>query len=136
MNEQLRPQLIDFPKIEDDRGNLSFLQHPAQLPFEIKRVYWVYDVPGGGGRRGHAFREQHEVIVALSGSFDVVLDDGRKVQRHHLSRSYYGLYVPPMTWRYLDNYSTNSVALVLSSTLYDEADYIRDYDRFLDEKAL
>lgn len=121
---------IDFPKIEDPRGNLSFIQAPEQLPFKLYRAYWIYDVPGGKKRWGHAFHAQEEVIVALSGSFDVVLSDGNDERRYHLSRSYYGLYVPPMTWRYIDNFSTNSLAYVLSSTLYDEADYIRDYDEF------
>ncbi len=123
-------RLIDFPKIEDLRGNLSFIQAPDQLPFELKRAYWIYDVPGGKIRWGHAFHTQEEVIVALSGSFDVVLSDGVEERRYHLARSYYGLYVPPMTWRYLYNFSTNSLAYVLSSTVYDESDYIRDYDTF------
>lgn len=123
-------RIIDFPKIEDPRGNLSFIQAPEQLPFALQRAYWIYDVPGGKMRWGHAFHAQEEVIVALSGSFDVVLSDGNDERRYHLSRSYYGLYVPPMTWRYIDNFSTNSLAYVLSSTLYDEADYIRDYDEF------
>jgi len=123
-------RIIDFPKIEDPRGNLSFIQAPEQLPFALQRACWIYDVPGGKKRWGHAFYAQEEVIVALSGSFDVVLSDGNDERRYHLSRSYYGLYVPPMTWRYIDNFSTNSLAYVLSSTLYDEADYIRDYDEF------
>ncbi len=121
-------RLIDLPKICDPRGNLSFIQNGTHLPFDIARVYWIYDVPGGKFRDGHAFRTQQEFIVALSGSFDVVLNDGNKVVRHHLCRSYYGLYVPAMTWREIDNFSTNSVALVLSSTLYDEDDYIRDFN--------
>lgn len=128
-----KAKIIDLPKIEDPRGNLSFLQHPQQLPFEMQRAYWIYDVPGGRVRDGHAFRTQHEVIIALSGSFDIVLNDGRHEQRHHMSRSYYGLYVPAMTWRELDNFSTNSVALVISSTLYDENDYIRDFEQFRKE---
>ena len=129
-------RIIDFPKIEDPRGNLSFIQAPEQLPFALQRAYWIYDVPGGKKRWGHAFHAQEEVIVALSGSFDVVLSDGNDERRYHLSRSYYGLYVPPMTWRYIDNFSTNSLAYVLSSTLYDEADYIRDYDEFLKYKGV
>lgn len=124
-------RIIDLPKIEDPRGNLSFLQYPDQVPFAVERAYWVYDVPGGAVRQGHAFRRQHELIIALSGSFDVVLNGGSGPIRHHLSRSYYGVYVPPMTWRMLDNFSTNSVALVLSSTLYDPSDYIEDYEDFI-----
>lgn len=122
--------IIDLPKICDPRGNLSFIQNNSHVPFDIARVYWIYDVPGGKNRDGHAFRSQHELIVALSGSFDVVLGDGVEKKRFHLSRSYYGLYVPPMTWREIDNFSTNSVALVLSSTLYDPNDYIHDFDQY------
>lgn len=122
--------MIDLPKVTDPRGNLSFIQNSDQIPFDIQRTYWIYDVPGGMFRNGHAFRTQHEFIVALSGSFDVVLHDGFEEKRIHLSRSYYGLYVPPMTWRSIDNFSTNSVAMVLSSTLYDENDYIRDFEDF------
>lgn len=127
-------RLIELPKIEDARGNLSFIQAPDTLPFELKRAYWIYDVAGGNSREGHAFRCQQEVIVALSGSFDVVLDDGVNRRRYHLCRSYYGLYVPRMIWREMDNFSTNSVALVLSSTCYDETDYITDYAIFQNEK--
>lgn len=125
-----KPHIIDLPKVTDPRGNLSFIQNSDQIPFDIQRTYWIYDVPGGMFRNGHAFRTQHEFIVALSGSFDVVLHDGVEEKRIHLSRSYYGLYVPPMTWRSIDNFSTNSVAMVLSSTLYDENDYIRDFEEF------
>ena len=125
-----KPHIIDLPKVTDPRGNLSFIQNSDQIPFDIQRTYWIYDVPGGMFRNGHAFRTQHEFIVALSGSFDVVLHDGFEEKRIHLSRSYYGLYVPPMTWRSIDNFSTNSVAMVLSSTLYDENDYIRDFEDF------
>lgn len=125
-----KAHIIDLPKVTDPRGNLSFIQNNDQIPFDIKRVYWIYDVPGGMFRDGHAFRQQHEFIVALSGSFDVVLSDGNQERRIHMSRSYYGLYVPPMTWRSIDNFSTNSVALVLSSTLYDPNDYIRDFELF------
>ena len=124
------PHIIALPKVTDPRGNLSFIQNSDQIPFDIQRTYWIYDVPGGMFRNGHAFRTQHEFIVALSGSFDVVLHDGVEEKRIHLSRSYYGLYVPPMTWRSIDNFSTNSVAMVLSSTLYDENDYIRDFEEF------
>ena len=123
-------RIIELPKVTDPRGNLSFIQNCDQIPFDIKRAYWIYDVPGGMFRNGHAFHSQHEFIVALSGSFDVVLKDDNKERRIHMSRSYYGLYVPPMTWREIDNFSTNSVAMVLSSTLYDEDDYIRDFEQF------
>lgn len=124
------PRIIELPKICDPRGNLSFLQNGELLPFDMARCYWIYDVPGGEKRHGHAFRTQRELIIALSGSFDVVLERDGETERHHMSRSYYGLYVPPMTWREIDNFSTNSVALVISSTLYDEDDYIRDYELF------
>lgn len=124
-------KLIQLPKIEDPRGNLTFIEQENHIPFEIKRVYWIYDVPGGQTRGAHAFKEQREFIIALSGSFDVVVNDGTKEERFHLNRSYYGLYVPNGLWRHMDNFSTNSVALVLSSTLYTTDDYIRDYDAFL-----
>lgn len=123
-------RLIELPKVCDARGNLSFIQNSDQIPFDIKRAYWIYDVPGGRNRDGHAFRNQEEFIVALSGSFDVVLNDGVEQKRFHLSRSYYGLYVPPMTWREIDNFSTNAVAMVLSSTLYSPDDYIHSFDEF------
>ena len=122
--EQL--QLIELPTIHDCRGNLSIIESGQAIPFEVARTYWIYDVPGGAHRTGHAFRTQHEFIVALSGSFDVILDDGRERKRYHLCRSHHGLYVPNMMWRELDNFSTNSVAMVLSSTLYDTNDYIED----------
>lgn len=125
-----KAHIINLPKITDPRGNLSFIQNDDQIPFKIMRTYWIYDVPGGMFRDGHAFRSQHEFIVALSGSFDVVLSNGKETQRIHLSRSYYGLYIPPMTWRAIDNFSTNSVAMVLSSTRYDEDDYIRDFELY------
>ena len=118
-----KPHIIEIPRILDPRGNLSFIQNGAALTFEIKRCYWIYDVPGGEKRHGHLFRRSAELIVALSGSFDVVIKNDGEEQRFHLSRSYYGLYVPPMTWRELDNFSTNSVAMVLASTLYDADDY-------------
>lgn len=127
----IEPQIIDFPKICDPRGNLSFIESEGHVPFEVKRCYWIYDVPGGMFRNGHAFREQDELIVSLSGSFDVVLNDGTGEKRYHMSRSYYGLYVPHMTWRAIDNFSTNSVALVLSSTCYEPSDYIEDFNEFL-----
>ena len=125
------PHLIDLPKYEDPRGNLTFIEQEKHIPFAIKRVYWIYDVPGGQSRGGHAFRAQQEFIVALSGSFDVVINTGSEVLKYHLNRSYYGLYVPPGLWRHLDNFSTNSVAMVLSSTSYSAGDYIRDFDQYL-----
>jgi hypothetical protein len=123
-------ETINLPKIEDARGNLSFIEGEHHIPFAIRRAYWIYDVPGGELRGSHAFRREEEFIVALSGSFDVVLHDGVREQRIHLCRSYKGVYVPPMTWRTLDNFSTNSLGLVLSSTHYDEADYIWDFAEF------
>ena len=130
------PRIIEIARVEDPRGNLSFLQNgSAALPFDIARTYWIYDVPGGRRRDGHAFRTASELIVALSGSFDVVTRDGDGLEtRFHLCRSYYGLLVPPMTWRELDNFSTNSVAMVISSTLYDPDDYIEDMDLYLSVK--
>ena len=125
------PTILPLPKICDPRGNLSVIESGVNLPFEMKRTYWIYDVPGGMSRFGHAFKKQEEFIVALSGSFDVVLHNGNKEIRHHLSRSYYGLYVPPMIWRKIENFSTNSVVLVLSSELYSPADYIEDFDVYL-----
>lgn len=122
--------IIDLPKIIDKRGNLSFVEENNHIPFAIKRSFWIYDVPGGEQRGGHAYRETEEFIVALSGSFDVVLDTGKEKKIYHLNRSYYGLYVPKMMWREMNNFSTNSLALVLSSTKYDEVDYIRDYNQF------
>lgn len=122
-------EVIDLPKVEDERGNLTFVES-NQIPFDIKRVYWIYDVPGGQERGGHAFREQRELVVSLSGSFDVVINEGSDESRFHLNRSYYGLYVPNLLWRHMENFSTNAVALVLSSTLYSADDYIRDFDYF------
>lgn len=124
------PHLIDLPKFLDPRGNLSFIEEDTHLPFEIRRVYWIYDVPGGEHRGGHAFRETEELILALSGSFDVVLHDRQKEYRFHLNRSYYGVYVPKMIWRMLENFSTNSLALIIASTDYNEGDYIRDFEEF------
>jgi dTDP-4-dehydrorhamnose 3,5-epimerase-like enzyme len=123
-------KIIDLPKIEDSRGNLSFLEEKSHIPFEIKRIYWIYDVPGGVKRGGHAYKENQELIVALSGSFDVILDDGKSRKVYSLNRSYYGLYVPKGIWRQMENFSTNSLALVLASIPYTESDYIRDYDVF------
>lgn len=123
-------RLIDLPKILDERGNLSFFEEENQIPFKIKRAYWIYDVPGGEFRGSHAFKDTEEFIVAMSGSFDVVLHDGEKELKFSLKRSYYGLYVPKMTWRRLENFSTNSLALVTASKRYDEKEYIRDFDHF------
>lgn len=130
-----QPCIIDLPKILDRRGNLSFIEGGNHIPFAIRRAYWIYDVPGGEVRGGHAYRANREFVVALSGSFDVVLHDGRQEYRYHLNRSYYGLYVPEMMWRSMENFSTNSLALVLSSTDYDAADYIRDFEIFRQEAA-
>lgn len=124
------PYIIQLSKVHDVRGNLSFIEENGHIPFAIKRSFWIYDVPGGEQRGGHAYRETEEFIVALSGSFDVVLDNGVEKKTYHLNRSYYGLYVPKMMWREMNNFSTNSLALVLSLTKYDESDYIRDYDQF------
>jgi dTDP-4-dehydrorhamnose 3,5-epimerase-like enzyme len=123
-------KIINLPKILDERGNLSFFQNDDQLPFEIKRVYWIYDVPGGEHRGSHAYKDVQEIIVALSGSFDVVLNDGRTEKRFSLNRSYYGLYVPKMIWRYMDNFSTNSLAVITTDSLYNPDQYIRDFDEF------
>jgi dTDP-4-dehydrorhamnose 3,5-epimerase-like enzyme len=120
------PRIINLPKILDERGNLSFFENAKQIPFEIKRTYWIYDVPGDEKRGGHAFKRQQEFIVALSGSFDVVLYDGHEEQKFQLKRSYYGLYIPNMIWRSMEDFSTNSLALVVSDSRYDEEDYIRD----------
>ena len=124
-------RLLDLPKILDRRGNLSFVENLHQIPFEIKRTYWIYDVPGGEARGGHAFRQNEEVVIALSGSFDVIVDDGTQKKVFSLNRSYYGLYIPQGLWRELNNFSTNSVALELGSIGYSEEDYIRDYKEFL-----
>lgn len=124
-------QIINLPKIEDPRGNLSIIEEEKNVPFKIERTYWIYDVPGGEIRGGHAFKEQQELIVALSGSFDVIVDDGKTKQTYSLNRSYYGLYLPAGLWRQMQNFSTNSLALVLSSTHYNVNDYIIDYDEFL-----
>ena len=123
-------KIVDLPKIEDQRGNLTFIEEENHIPFKIKRVYWIYDVPGGQVRGGHAFMEQEEFIVALSGSLDVIVNNGKEKQTFSLNRSYYGLYIPNGLWRHMENFSTNSVALVLSSTNFNEKDYIRDYDDF------
>ncbi len=124
-------KIIELPKIQDPRGNLSFIEEENHFPFEIRRAYWIYDVPGGEIRGGHAFKKQHEMIVALSGSFDVMVDDGRNKTVYSLNRSYYGLYIPSGIWRQMQNFSTNSLAMVLSSTEFSEEDYIRDYNQFI-----
>jgi oxalate decarboxylase/phosphoglucose isomerase-like protein (cupin superfamily) len=126
----MEPILVNLPKLLDLRGNLTFIEEDTHLPFKISRVYWIYDVPGGEHRGGHAFRETEELIVALSGSFDVVLNNGKKEYHFSLNRSYYGVFVPKMIWRMIENFSTNSLALIIASTDYDEADYIRDYEEF------
>ncbi len=125
-----KSRIIDLPKIEDQRGSLSFYESLNHIPFEIKRSYWIYDVPGGEKRGGHAFKTQHEFIIALSGSFDVKLNDGKSETIYSLNRSYYGLYVPNMIWREMSNFSTNSLALIVSSSNFRDADYIREYILF------
>ena len=127
----MEPKIINLPKHPDERGNLSFVQNFTHIPFQIKRTYWIYDVPGGESRGGHAFRNTEEFIIALSGSFDVVVDDGAEKKVYHLNRSYYGLYLPSGVWREIVNFSTNSVALEFASTEYDPSDYIRDYEEFI-----
>lgn len=124
-------RLINLPRIHDLRGNLTFIESGRHVPFEIRRVYYLYDVPGGAERGGHAHKKLHQFLVAMSGSFDVILDDGRRKKRFHLNRSYFGLYICPMIWRELDNFSSGSVCMVLASNIYDEADYYRDYSEFL-----
>ncbi|MEQ9142871.1 MAG: FdtA/QdtA family cupin domain-containing protein [Parvibaculaceae bacterium] len=124
-------QIIDLPKISDPRGNLTFVEGNQHIPFPIERVYYLYDVPGGEQRGGHAHKNLQQLIISMSGSFDVILDDGRSKRTVHLNRSYFGLYVPTMIWRELDNFSSGSVCMVLASERYDEADYYRDYDEFL-----
>jgi hypothetical protein len=122
---------INLPKILDDRGNLSIIEGENHIPFEIKRIYWIYDVPGGEFRGSHALKDTDEFIVALSGSFDVVLDDGKEEKKFPLNRSYYGLFMPKLVWRKIENFSTNALALVVSSKFFDADEYIRDYDQFL-----
>lgn len=127
MNE---PRIIELPKIDDPRGNLTFLQHPDQIPFKIKRVFWIYDVPGGEKRGGHAYKSQCEIIVALSGSFDVVVFDGKETKKYHLNRSYTGLYIPAKVWRHMENFSTNALSLHLSDSVYNADDYLWDKTTF------
>jgi hypothetical protein len=128
-------QLIDLPKITDPRGNLTFVEGGHHVPFDIKRVYYLYDVPGGAERGGHAHKDLRQLIIAISGSFDIALDDGREKKRFHLSRADSGLFVCPMIWREMDNFSTGAVCLVLASNKYDEADYYRNYDDFIKDVA-
>jgi len=130
MNMLNEVRLIDLPKIVDDRGNLSFFENSKQIPFDVQRIYFIYDVPGGAVRGGHAYRELQEFVVAISGSFDVVVDDGLQQKKISLNRSYHGLYLPAGLWRQLENFSTNSLCLVAASTPYQEGDYIRNYDEF------
>jgi len=131
MPDAKEARIIQFPKINDPRGNLTFIEGKNHVPFDVKRVYFIYDVPGGEVRGGHAYKESHEVIVSLSGSFDILLDYGDWTQVFNLNRSYFGLFVPRMVWRQMIHFSTNSVALILASTDYDENDYIHRYDDYL-----
>ncbi|WP_434782240.1 sugar 3,4-ketoisomerase [Ferrovum myxofaciens] len=124
-------KIVELPKISDPRGNLTFIEANRHIPFDIKRVYYLYDVPGGGERGGHAHKALHQLIIAMSGSFDILIDDGRKEKRVHLNRSYYGLYICPMIWRELDNFSSGSVCMVLASAYFDELDYYRDYEEYV-----
>ena len=124
-------RIIELPRISDPRGNLTFVENSRHIPFEMKRVYYLYDVPGGASRAAHGHRALHQLMIAMSGSFDVTLDDGHDKKIFHLNRSYYGLYISPMIWRDLDNFSSGSVCMVLASDVYDEADYFRDYGDFM-----
>lgn len=124
-------RIVELPKISDPRGNLTFVEQGEHIPFNIERVYYLYDVPGGAERGGHAHKNLQQLIIAMSGSFDVVLNDGTQEKRFHLNRSYFGLYVPTMIWRELDNFSSGSVCMVLASNMYDESDYYRDYDEYI-----
>jgi hypothetical protein len=124
------PAILELPKIADQRGNLTFVESGRHIPFAIKRVFYLYDVPGGETRAGHALKSCHQFIIAMSGSFDVILDNGVRKKRYHLNRGYYGLYVPPLIWREIDNFSTNSVCLVMASEFYQESDYFRSYAEF------
>ena len=128
-------KIIELPKFADPRGNLSFVEQLNHIPFEIKRTYWIYDVPGGESRGGHAFRQNQEFIVALSGAFDVIVDDGKEKKVFNMNRSYYGLYIPAGLWREMANFSTNSLALEFGSIHYDRADYVEDYEQFLNLKS-
>jgi WxcM-like, C-terminal len=123
-------RIIEFPRIQDRRGNLTFVEGGRHVPFDIKRVYYLYDVPGGAARAGHAHKDLQQILIAMSGSFDITVDDGLERKRFHVCRSYYGLYIPAMIWREIDNFSSGSVCMALASALYDEADYYRDYNTF------
>lgn len=127
-------KIIELPKFSDPRGNLSFVEQLKHIPFEIKRTYWIYDVPGGESRGGHAFRQNQEFIVSLSGAFDVIVDDGKEKKVFNMNRSYYGLYIPAGLWREMTNFSTNSLALEFGSIHYDRKDYVEDYNQFLELK--
>jgi len=128
--------ILDLPKITDPRGNLTFIEGGRHIPFDIRRVYYLYDVPGGSERGGHAHKKLHQLIVAISGSFDVIIDDGKSKKRIHLNRSYQGLYICPMIWRELDNFSSGAVCMVLASDYYDENDYYRDYASYIDSSLI
>ena len=132
----MQPQIIQLPKIIDERGNLSFIEEVKHIPFEIKRTYWVYDVPGGEERGSHAYKSNEEFVVALSGSFDVVVNDGKYETLYHLNRSYFGLFLPKMLWRKFQNFSTNSLVLVMANNFYDANDYIRNFDDYLKQNTM
>ena len=125
-------RIIELPKVNDPRGNLTFIESGRHLPYELKRVFFLYDVPGGAMRAGHALKQCHQFLIAASGSFDVVVDNGIYRKRCHLNRSYYGLHIPPLVWREIENFSSGSVCMVLASAFFDEADYYRDYDQFIE----
>jgi len=127
-----KPRILKLPEIINNRGYLSYIETHRHIPFDIKRVFWIYDVPGGEIRGGHAYKEQQELIIALSGSFDVIVDDGFEKQVFQLNRSYFGLLIPSLIWRHMENFSTNSLSLHISSKEYDENDYIRDYEKFIE----
>lgn len=136
MKNNTNPKLIDLPKLVDRRGNLSFFENENHIPFNIQRTYWIYDVPGGESRGGHAFKSQEEFIIAISGSFDVIVNNGKEEMCFTLNRSYYGLYIPAGLWRHMENFSTNSLAFVVASTSFDESDYIRDFNNYKNGKRL
>lgn len=136
MGKEKKHELISLPKIVDARGNLTFVENLSQIPFEIARVFWIHDVPGGEFRGGHAYLSQHEFIIALSGSFDIIINDGfGGVEKITLNRSYMGLYLPPMTWRHMENFSTNALSLHFSSSIYNKSDYLRDFIEFSEKKV-
>ena len=129
-------KILELPKIQDNRGNLTFIEAGRHVPFDFKRAYFLYDVPGGSTRGGHAHKELHQIVIAMSGSFDIELSDGVNTTRFHLNRSYFGLYIPPMVWREMDNFSSGSVALVLASDFYSEEDYFRDFPEYLSSRGI